>query len=120
MLLKAKITNFKMPSKLQHSQKIKNDKKYLEIITSTWISKTIYIKKNPETKNNKVTNFDISSSFLSKNKTTHFKNTLTDQFPIELIKFDPSIILMGKRRKIIKVGKERERNLSEVDQAYKP
>lgn len=45
MLLKAKIANFKMPGKLQHSQKIKNDKKYLKSITSTWISKNIHIQK---------------------------------------------------------------------------
>jgi hypothetical protein len=107
LLLKAKKANFKIPCKLQHSQKIKKDKKFLKNISSIWISKapTIFknqqTHKNPETKNNNVTNSDISF-FLSKNKTTDFTKTPTDQLPIELIKFDPTIIKAGKKRKIIK------------------
>lgn len=108
LLLKAKKANFKIPCKLQHSQKIKKDKKFLKNISSIWISKAPKIfknqqtHKNPETKNNKVTNSDISSFFLSKNKTTDFTKTPTDQLPIELIKFDPTIIKAGKMRKITK------------------
>jgi len=108
LLLKAKRANFKIPCKLQHSQKIKRDKKFLKNISSIWISKTPRIfknqqtHKNPDTKNNKVTNSDISSFFLSKNKTTDFTETPTDQLPIELIKFDPTIIKASKKRKIIK------------------
>jgi len=70
LLLKAKKANFKIPCKLQHSQKIKKDKKFLKNISSIWISKASKIfknqqtHKNPETKNNKVTNSDISSFFL--------------------------------------------------------
>jgi hypothetical protein len=47
--------------------------------------------KNKQThKNNKVTDFNIPSFFLSKDKTTHFtKKRPKDQLPIELIKFDP-------------------------------